>query len=169
MKVRIIRAGNGEEVNALIRKGEITEMPSMHENWRFDFIKELKRLRNATGYILITEETSEIIEGCMIFQLLDKKEPYLAMIEVAPRNKSNTRKYDHVAGCLIAYAFKLSVIYGIGEFKAMLQLDILEEKKEDEIKLMAVYSTKYNAKKWGETTMVIMDNDGEALINKYLS
>ena len=50
----------------------------------------------------------------------------------------------------------------------MLQFDVMEEKKEDGVKLMALYSTKYNAKRWGNTTMVIMDEDGEALVKKYL-
>lgn len=36
------------------------------------------------------------------------------------------------------------------------------------MKLMALYSTKYHAKRWDGTTMVIMDEDGEALIREYL-
>jgi hypothetical protein len=168
MKVKIIRTETAEEVDALIKKREILKLPSIQDNWRFNFGKELKKLKNATGFILVTEETPNIIEGCMIFQLIDKKEPYLAMVEVAPHNKKNVRKFERVAGCLIAYAFKLSVIYGVGDFRSMLQLDILEERKEDEIKLMTLYSSAYNAKRWGDTTMVIMDEDGDALIEKYL-
>lgn len=168
MKVKIIRTETEEEVAALIKKGEILKLPSIQDGWKFNFGKELKRLKNASGFILVTEETPDIIEGCMIFQLIDKREPYLAMVEVAPHNKKDVKKFKRVAGCLIAYAYKLSVIHGVGDYRSMLQLDVLEEKKEDEIKLMTLYSTVYNAKRWGDTTMVIMDDGGDALIEQYL-
>jgi hypothetical protein len=168
MNVKIVKTAGAEEVNALIRKGAISEMPSIQQNWRFNFDKELKKLKNATGYLLVTEKTPEIIDGGMIFQLIDKKEPYMAFVEVAPHNKKEKKIYDHVAGCLIAFAYQLSVIEGIGDYNSMLQFDVLEEKKEDEVKLMALYSKKYYAKRWRETTMVIMDDDGEALIKEYL-
>ena len=42
--------------------------------------------------------------------------------------------------------------------------------KADEIKLMALYSTKYNALRYGETTtMVIPPEGGEKLINEFLN
>ncbi|WP_198952507.1 hypothetical protein [Mucilaginibacter sp. MD40] len=110
MKVKIIKAATMEEVAALIKKGKVAELPSIQQGWRFNFDKELKRLPNATGYLLITEETPSVIEGCMIFQLIDKKEPYMAFVEVAPHNRKDKKKYDRVAGCLIAYAYQLSLI-----------------------------------------------------------
>lgn len=168
MKVRLIKVATHEDVAAVIKKGKSPELPSMQQNWRFNFDKELKKLRNATGYLLVTEETPQIIEGCMIFQLINKKEPYMAFLEVAPHNKTDQKKYDHVAGCLIAYAYQLSVTEGKDDYNSMLQFDVLEHKKEDEVKLMALYSRKYNAKRFDETTMVIMDKDGEALVEKYL-
>jgi hypothetical protein len=169
MKVKIIKTATAEEVAALIKKGKVSEMPSIQQNWRFNFDKELKKLKNATGYLLVTEETPEVIEGCMIFQLIDKQEPYMAFVEVAPHNKKDAKVYGHVAGCLIAFAYQLSVIEGMGDYNSMLQFDVMEEKKEDEVKLMALYSVKYNAKRWGDTTMIIVDEDGEALVKKYLS
>jgi hypothetical protein len=169
MKVKIIKATTAEEVAALIRKGKVSEMPSIQQDWRFNFDKELKRLKNATGYLLVTEETPEIIEGCMIFQLIDKKEPYMAFVEVAPHNKKDKKKYDHVAGCLIAYAYQLSLIEGWEHFKGYLQFDVMEQNKENEKKLMGLYSSKYHAKRIGEsTTMIIADEDGDALIAQYL-
>jgi len=141
----------------------------MHDGWQFNFDKELKKLKNATGYLLVTDEVPLVIEGCMIFQLIDKREPYLSMIEVAPHNRNEEKKHDWVAGCLIAYAFMLSVRLGQNEYKAYLQLDVLEEHEENEKKLMKVYSKRYNAKRIGTTTtMVIADEDGEKLVEKYL-
>lgn len=98
----------------------------------------------------------------------DKIEPYMAFIEIAPHNKSGNRKYDKVAGCLIAFACRLSFIYGEGDYKGWLAFDVLEEQKENEIKLMSLYSKKYNALRFGTTTMVIPPDGSEKLINEFL-
>lgn len=170
LKVKILEVKSGSEIEALIKKGTIKDMPSMHDGWQFNFDKELKKLKNATGYLLVTEENPLVVEGCMIFQLIDKKEPYLAMLEIAPHNRVAEKKYDRVAGCLIAYAFMLSVQQGVGEYKAYLQLEVLEEDPENEKRLMNVYSSRYNARQYGHTTtMIIADEDGEMLVEKYLS
>lgn len=168
MKAKVIKVETAEQVNALIKEGEAKELPSMQDGWRFNFDKQIKKLKNATGYLLVSEETPDVIEGAMIFQMVNKVMPYMAYLEVAPHNKTAPKKYDQVAGCLIAYAFELSVINGLGDYNSILQFDVLEEKKEDKLKLMAVYSIKYNARKWDDTTMVIVDEDGEALVTKYL-
>ena len=169
MKVKIIEVATAEEVAALIKKGKVAEMPSIQQDWRFNFDKEFKKLKNATGYLLVTEETPEVVEGCMIFQLIDKKEPYMAFVEVAPHNKKDKKKYDRVAGCLIAYAYQLSLTEGWEHFKGYLQFDVMEQHKEDEKKLMSVYSSKYHAKRIGDTTMLIADDDGDALVAEYLT
>lgn len=170
MNVRIIVLGTGEKADALIIEGKLSEMPSIGDNWKFDFKKQLKNLKDAKGYLLVREDSPQLIEGCMIFQLIDKKRPFLAYIEVAPQNKGEEKTHDHVAGCLIAYAFKLSLMRGIGEYKGALYFKIGEEKKENEIKLMTLYSTKYNAYRLGDSNiMAIYDEDGKQLIDRYLN
>lgn len=170
MKIKIIVLGTGNKVDALIKEAKISDMPSIQEYWRFDFKKQMKNLKNATGYILVREDTPQVIEGCMIFQLVNKREPYLAFVEVALHNKGDEKRHDHVAGCLIAFAFKLSLIKGIGEFNGALHFKVGEKRKEDEIKLMTLYSTKYNAYRLGDSKiMAIYDADGEELIQRYLS
>lgn len=170
MNIKIIVLGTGDKADALIKEAKISDMPSVQENWKFDFKKQMKNLKNATGYILVKEDTPQMIEGCMIFQLINKREPYLAFVEVAPHNKGEEKKHDHVAGSLIAYAFKLSLIKGVDEFNGALHFKVAEEKKEDEIKLIRLYSTKYNAYRLGNSNiMAIYDADGEELIRRYLS
>jgi hypothetical protein len=58
---------------------------------------------------------------------------------------------------------------GNDDYKGWLAFDVFEEEKADEIKLMALYSTKYNALRYGETTMVIPPEGGEKLINEFLN
>lgn len=170
MTVKIIVLTTNTKVEALIKEGDLASMPSIQDNWRFDFKKQLRKLKNATGYILVREDTPDVVEGCMIFQLEDGKKPYLSFVEVAPHNKGREKKHDHIAGCLIAYAFKLSLMRGVGEYKGALHFAIGEEKKEDEIKLMALYSVKYKAQRLGDSNIMgIYDEDGEQLIELYLN
>jgi len=170
MTIQIIVLGTNEKADAVIKQGSLAQMPSLQDGWRFDFRKQLKTLKHATAYILVREDSPEVIEGCMIFQLVDKMVPYMAFVEVAPHNKGNEKKHDHVAGCLIAYAFQQSLIRGEGDYKGMLHFVVSEQHKEDEVKLMALYSSKYNAKRIGDSNvMVIYDEYGELLIERYLT
>jgi hypothetical protein len=100
----------------------------------------------------------------------EKIEPYMAFVEIAPRNQGNDKEFERVAGCLIAFACRLSFMRGNNDFKGWLAFDVIEEKQADEIKLMAMYSTKYNALRFGETTtMIIPPLGGEKLINEFLN
>lgn len=96
----------------------------------------------------------------MIFEMKSKIEPYMAFVEVAPHNRGANKKYDRVAGCLIAFACRLSFKNGKGHYLGYLAFDVLEESKADERKLMALYCKKYNALRCGETTMIVPPDGG---------
>ncbi len=168
MKIKILKVDVEELVEAIIKNGKQVTLPSMQEGWRFNFDKHIKTLPYSTAYILVAAETPDIIEGCLIFQMKEKAIPYMAFVEVAPHNKNHPKKYDYVAGCLIAFAFKQSLIQGKGENKGWLMFDVLEKSEKDQIKLMALYSKKYNAVRFDETTMYIFDEAGHKLIQQYL-
>ncbi len=168
MKVKILEITINELRDALIREEKAGKLPSMHDDWRFNFAKQLQKLSGAIAYVLVAADTPTVIEGCMIFQMKDKILPYMNFIEVAPHNRGENRKYDHVAGCLIAFAFKQSLLQGKDEYNGFLAFDVLEETEEETKRLMRHYSSKYNAKLFKGTRMVIIDKDGEALIAKYL-
>lgn len=168
MKVKIIKVKDNLGVEARITRPLDLILPSITDGWRFNFKKHSKKAGFQT-YVLVTEKTPKTVEGCLAFQLRDTVEPYMAYIEIAPHNKAKTKMYDNVAGCLIAYACRLSFLDGVGHFKGWLTFDVMEEDKGDEIKLMAVYCQKYGALKWGETTMVISPEAGENLIVKFLN
>ena len=169
MKVKIIVVETGEKANALIREGAKSEIPSLHDEWYFDLAKQLKRLPNATGYILVKEDTPSIVEGCMIFQLMNKEQPVMAYLEVAPHNRVIPKKHDNVAGCLIAFACKQSVIRGVGHYQGVLHFWVGEERKEDERKLIDLYKTKYHAVQLGNSPLLqVSDEASEQLIRKYI-
>ncbi|MCF0056334.1 hypothetical protein [Dyadobacter sp. CY356] len=168
MKVKIFRISDRQTIEAQIIQPSGLSIPSITDGWRFNLKKHSKRAGFQT-YILVKEATPKIIEGCLTFQLRETVEPYMAYIEIAPHNKGKTKIHDHVAGCLIAFACRLSFIYGLEHFKGWLAFDVMEENKEDELKLMAVYCEKYGALKWRDKTMVISPEAGEQLITKFLN
>ena len=110
-----------------------------------------------------------MIEGCLIFEMRNGVEPYMAFMEVAPHNRGQEKVLEHIAGCLIATACRLSEKHGKDHYRGWLTFDVRERQKEDEIKLMAVYCQKYGALRWGETTMLISPENGEELISKFLT
>jgi hypothetical protein len=168
MKVKILKAETNEFVSAYIKESANIRLPSVSGGWRFNFHKHAKT-KGSNTYILITEKTPGIIEGCMIYKMIDDKDPYMAYIEVAPHNRGKEKEYDLVAGCLIAYAARLSFILGQDYYKGWLAFDVREEKEDDQKKLMALYSKKYGARLFDKTTMYILPEDGEKLIEKYLN
>lgn len=169
MKIKIIRVALNEWIDAYILEGKKFQLPSMHEGRRFNFPKHAK-VKGVFVYVLVTEENPDNIEGCLIYKMLDKVEPYMAYIEIAPHNKGENKIYDLVAGCLIAFACRLSFTIGVGSYKGWLAFDVQETSKEDEVKLIALYSQKYKAMRIEDSTMmVISPKEGEKLIEKYLS
>ena len=168
MKIKIIRVSDGQAIDSEIIQPSDVVLPSLTEGWRFNFKKHSKKTAYQT-YVLVCEATPKTIEGCLIFRMKDTIEPYMAYVEIAPHNKGEKRRFKNVAACLIAYACRLSFILGKDDYKGWLAFDVLEESKQDEIKLMSMYSKKYGALKFGETTMVIPPEAGEKLITEFLN
>lgn len=167
MKVKILDKSTGKLVNALIRPATAAELPTLHEAWRFNF-KKLSKASNTQSFVLVKEDTPDVIEGCLLFEMKNKLIAYMSYVELAPHNKGGNKRYDYVGGCLIAFAFKQSLIQPEGDYKGQLFFDVMELEKKNEVKLMALYSLKYGALKTGDTTMLIMDDRGEELITEYL-
>ncbi|RUT67746.1 hypothetical protein D0817_24765 [Flavobacterium cupreum] len=170
MDVKILKIAGNNLVDAKISDSKIIKanLPSMTDGWRFNFRNHSKGNGFET-YVLVCEETPDKIEGCLIFEMKKKVEPYMAFVEVAPHNKGKNKEYENVAGCLIAFACRLSFKNGKGDYLGYLAFDVMEEDKADEIKLMALYSTKYNAFRYGETTMIIPPEGGQKLIDEFLN
>ena len=167
MNVKILNVVDRKLIDAIIIDGKKLKLPSLQEGWRFNFSRHAK---GKDVYVIVTKETPDVIEGCLIYKMNMGLEPYMCFIEIAPQNKGINKKYDNVAGCLIAFACRLSFIMGEGDYKGYLVFDVQEERQEDEIKLMGMYSVKYHAKRIAKTTMMIIEpEDGETLIEKYLN
>jgi hypothetical protein len=167
MKVKILDVQTKSNVKSQISfvSNNKIKLPSVGDGWRFNFSKHSKG-KDFETYILTTDLTPEIIEGCLIINTKTKYQVYMAFVEVAPHNRGEEKKYDRVAGCLIAFACRQSFIKGR---EGYLAFDVMEEKEEDEVKLMNLYSLKYNALRLDHsTTTIILPNGSEKLINEFL-
>lgn len=167
MNVNILEVETKLEIKSrisLVTKNKV-KLPSINDGWRFNFSKHSKG-KDYETYILTTDKTPEIIEGCLIINTKTSFQVYMAFVEVAPYNKGNEKKYDRVAGCLIAFACRQSFI---NDKEGYLAFDVLEDKKENESRLMKLYSQKYNAVRLdNSTTMIILPEGSEELINEFL-
>ena len=103
MKSKIIRVIGHQSVDSEIIISSGFKLPSITDGWRFNFRKHSNK-PNFLTYVLICNETPDIIEGCFIFQMKNAVEPYMAYLEIAPHNKGKNKRFDNVAGCLIAFA-----------------------------------------------------------------
>lgn len=167
MNVTILEVETKSEIKVqihLVTKNK-SKLPSINDGWRFNFSKHSKG-KDYETFTITTEKTPEIIEGCIIINTQSPHQVYMAFVEVAPHNKGDKKRYEKVAGCLIAFACRQSFIKGN---EGYLAFDVLEEKKENEVKLMTLYSQKYNAVRLDiSTTMIILPEGSEKLINEFL-
>ncbi|MEB2778360.1 hypothetical protein SYJ56_23830 [Algoriphagus sp. D3-2-R+10] len=79
---------------------------------------------------------------------------------------SSVKRFSDVASLRAAFAFRLSFINGK---EGYLAFDVIEDTEDIGRKLMQMYCQKYNAVRLGEsTTMIILPEGSEKLINEYL-
>ncbi len=127
IKIRTIKGGIWTD--ASIIQGAKLNLPDIQMGWRFNFTKHSKG-KNTFTYALVTKLNPDVIQGCLIYKMLNNQEPYMAYLELAPHNKGIMKEFQDIAGCLIAFACRLSFKLGEGDFKGWLAFDVLEEKKK---------------------------------------
>lgn len=101
-------------VEAEIVLGSFKDMPLKKDHWHFTWRRIIKQ-KNTETYVLRLRSKSSSIQGVLH---LKKQEGMLIMdlVEIAPHNiGQDNKRYDYVAGCLIAFAcresFKLESNY----------------------------------------------------------
>ena len=154
----LLEKQNETLVPAEIRLGTLKEMPLKKEGWNFNW-RFISKKENTSTYILTLKSNTSSIQGALH---LKESEGMLIMdlVEIAPNNIGKKKKYDYVAGCLIAFAcresFKLETNY-----KGFLTF-------ESKTKLIGWYSEKYGAKVAMGQKMYIEPNQGLKLMDEYL-
>ncbi len=161
MKPILLDKSTGVSKRAVILKADLKGMPLRKDGWQFTW-RSLAKTEGATFYKIVLKETSNIIEGIIMLTLMHGEMLYLNNIEVAPHNYGNRGKYEHVAGCLLAFACRESIAKGKGNYKGFLVLDSKTE-------LIELYETKYGATRSLGHTMFIDPEAGFLLMENYLN
>jgi hypothetical protein len=167
MEVFILNTTSDKLIPAFIRKGKLEELPSISNSWIFNF-RKASQINGKTVFVLVCEETGNILEGCMIFSIHETFGPYMDLLEVAPHNKGNHETYKDVAGCLIAYACGLSFELGQNENKGILTFEAYGKFKESKENLLQLYTSRYGASQNPFGYLEIYPEQGRLLIEKYL-
>jgi len=157
--VYILDVKNDQLVKAEIVVPEPNEIPLKKDGWNFNW-RELTKENNSKIFILRTIELNPTVEGALQLKI-ENDMLIMNTLEIAPHNIGRkNKKYDYVAGCLIAFAckesFKLKSAYkGFLTFMA-------------KTSLMKWYSKKYGASIGLGQRMYIDSESGLKLINEYL-
>lgn len=167
MRVLIREVKSNELVSGIIREGKKDELPTLMDEWEFDFLKKAKE-RGKQVYILVKEESQNVIEGCMVFSIHETLGPYLDLLEVAPHNKNSSGKYKRVSGCLIAFACGLSLAQGETLDKGFLSFRAIGREFESAEILEEYYRERYGAIKNFHGFMEIHPEKSKQLIKEYL-
>ena len=122
-------------------------------NWR-------KFAGEGQAYVLITRNTPQSVEGALCLKIQFGM-LFMEALELAPYNVGQAHKrYDHVAGCLIAYACRESFKIN-GEYKGYLGVVSKTE-------LIHWYVEKYGAKVALGQRLYFDAESGKQLMNEYL-
>ena len=134
-------------------------IPLKKDGWSFNW-RQLSKNENAQPYVLKLINSEEKAEGALLLKI-EENMLIMDVLEVAPHNIGSNKRYDYVAGSLIAYAcresFKLE-----GNYKGFLTF----VSKTD---LIDWYTEKYGAELALGQRMFIDWENGKKLIEKYLN
>ena len=157
--VYILDILNNKLVEAEIVSTEKNDIPLKKDAWNFNW-RQLTKNDNSQSYVLKLIYYEKSVEGAL---LLKTEEEMLIMdvLEVAPHNFGNAKRYDYVAGCLIAYACRESFKIE-GNYKGFLTFI-------SKTNLINWYSEKYGAELAHGQRMFIDWENGEKLVEKYLN
>ncbi|MFC2119303.1 hypothetical protein ACFLSY_11745 [Bacteroidota bacterium] len=156
--VYILETKGKRLIDADIVVAERKNIPLKKDGWKFNW-KQLAQEQYTQTFILKTMEFPQSIGGALHLKV-ESGMLIMDVVEIAAHNIGRKKKYDYVAGCLIAFAcresFKLE-----GSYKGFLSFI-------SKTNLIKWYSTKYGATLAFGQLMFIDPEAGEKLINKYL-
>ena len=159
MIIYILDLDNNQLVDAEIVPLSEDQAPQKKDGWNFNWKAVLKETGSQV-YAFKLKDIVDSIEGVM--QLKIKNEMMvMEILEIAPHNVGKAgKKYDYVAGCLIAFgcreSFKLESVY-----KGFLTF-------VSKTNLISWYKKKYKAEQGLGQKMFISDQNGIELITEYL-
>jgi len=144
------------EVEIVLASGK---MPLKKDGWKFNWNNLIKE-KNTKTYALRLKNNPQSVEGLLQLRI-ESDMLIMDVIEIAPHNfSSSNKKFDYVAGCLIAFACRESFKIE-GNYKGFLTFT-------SKTNLIEWYKKKYGATQALGQRMYIEDSIGIKLIEEYL-
>jgi len=156
--VFILDTFKGALVKSEIIIPDAASIPLKKDGWKFNW-KQLSK--SGKIYVLRTMDSPHSIEGALCLRI-EYEMLIMDALELAPHNVGHKdKRYDYVAGCLIAFgcreSFKIT-----GEYRGFLTF-------VSKTKLIRWYAEKYGAELALGQRLYIDWDKGEELIEKYLN
>jgi len=160
MKIKILEKKTSLEKDAEIQKIQKKELPYKKDGWNFNW-RELYRTEGAVLFKISLMESPHLIEGTLMLTIFNEEMLMMNNIELAPHNIGKNKKYDNIAGCLLAFACAESFEKGKGHYQGFLSFDSKTE-------LIDLYHNKYGAQLAMGNKMYFDPEAGKRLMKKYL-
>lgn len=161
MNINLFDSTVAQNVSAQIEKAAYVDMPLRKQGWQFTW-RSLYKTEGADFYKLVLMDSPADVQGVLMLTLMNDEMLYMNNVEIAPHNYGSEGRYEHVAGCLIAYACLKSLNRGKNGYQGFLTFD-------SKTTLIGLYQNKYGAQLIGGQRMYIRPQTGIQLIDKYLN
>lgn len=160
MKVKILEKKTGSEKRAEIKEVSKKELPLKKDGWNFNW-RELFKVEGSILYKITLIETPDRIEGMFMLTIFNEEMVFMNNIELSPSNIGKKKKYDKIAGCLLAFGCRQSFEKGKNNYHGFLSFDSKTE-------LIELYQDKYGANIAMGHKMYFDPEAGKKLMKKYL-
>ncbi|MEZ4772028.1 MAG: hypothetical protein R3D00_02520 [Bacteroidia bacterium] len=160
MKVKLLEVEAGVIRLATIGRADKQDMPVKKNGWNFNW-QELLKTEGASVFKITLDETPEKIEGLVMLSVYFEEMVFMNNLELAPHNIGASKKYEYVAGILIAFGCRYGLENGKGNYQGYLTF-------ESKTELIPLYEKKYGATAAMGQKMFIDPVQGGKLISQYL-
>jgi len=150
--VFVLEIETKKKVNVAVRKIAKKELKNL-ANFDFNWIKE----KDYELYKLVIYKSNEILGLLSIERIFSELRIEIRLLEISKENVGSKKKYDRIAGILIAFACKESFQNGFYGFVSLIP----------KTKLINHYQQKYGFIPFGKHLAVELKSS-ELLMNKYL-
>lgn len=157
MFVRDLRTNRLLKVD--IQNATTKEIASVSIEFGFNWKKLIKQ-SNSNTYSLKFINEPDVVLG-LLHLIIIQGMLIMNLVEVSKTNLGRKKRYDYIAGCLIAFACKQSFEIET-DYKGFLTFNAKSE-------LTELYKSKYHAKQINGQRMYIEPENGIQLINEYLN
>jgi len=160
MQTIIYEVKNKVDRDAKIQLVDNKLIPYQRDGWNFNW-KKLCKVEGSIFYKISCLNSPDILEGILMLTLFNKEMLFMNNIELAPHNIGSKKKFDKVAGVLLAFACRKSFEIGKGNYNGFLSFDSKSE-------LIKLYSDRYGATWAMGNKMFFTPEAGKKLMKKFL-